>query len=712
MAFVGLLAAFALLPGQAAAQVETECPEEAPDSDGDGRADCADQETGRLPAIGALLRTLPGGLPSGSTECTATLVGCSTVLTAASCVCHADADACLPGAAKAPKSEEYSVFFHGLGRFSVEQIDVHPDFSGAPGYGSDLALLHLAGDVNGIAPLRLGRTAPVAGTEVEHLGFGAQVTAGGPRFARGVKRALPAVVNREDCPTSSSICTDNEDPGGHPVAGLAGQGGALLSSATGDFLGIASGDSGGANAPGRYQRYDSWLVFYRGLLSSSLCGQPDEAPEINTIQGYFPAGGDDLRAHSVEIPPDTAALRVTLVGAETGLLTDFDLAGQLGTGEAECESSDIGPYNECYVEGPAPGSWDLEVRREAGFGSYQISTAIYGEVGGSELFQPGTLWLEPLRGPVRIGEKSELLGIGFDENTRVQAFVRVGGTVNGYGPYVAAYDKSRPDRLIWDVPVEMAVGNGFVSLRAVSVEDGSVVESSNVVGGMLSGAASAGFPQILAVGASAGELGELGEVSPGVPLNFVETALAPGASVKILGTGFAGPVIDIFTPQGRLGDPITPQVDGDTLTFQIPEGAPEGPAALRVVNTRDNTFLASNSVSIVLGAPIRIDSVTQLGDTVTVDGAGFSLATVINFFGSGNSGVENFGGLAPGGAARVPIDVESSSRFSFVLPAGVNPGRAYVQALNPPFIPFSSSGNSPSGAFVIQAEAAERVAAR
>ena len=28
-------------------------------------------------------------------------------------------------------------------------------------------------------------------------------------------------------------------------------------------------------------------------------------------------------------------------------------------------------------------------------------------------------------------------------------------------------------------------------------------------------------------------------------------------------------------------------------------------------------------------------------------------------------------------------------------------GRAYVQALNPPFIPFSSSGNDPNGAFIL-----------
>src|SRR5271169_2248732 len=41
--------------------------------------------------------------------------------------------------------------------------------------------------------------------------------------------------------------------------------------------------------------------------------------------------------------------------------------------------------------------------------------------------------------------------------------------------------------------------------------------------------------------------------------------------------------------------------------------------------------------------------------------------------------------------------------FSFGIPAGAVPGPSYVQALNPPFVPFTSSGNAASGALVLAA---------
>jgi hypothetical protein len=42
------------------------------------------------------------------------------------------------------------------------------------------------------------------------------------------------------------------------------------------------------------------------------------------------------------------------------------------------------------------------------------------------------------------------------------------------------------------------------------------------------------------------------------------------------------------------------------------------------------------------------------------------------------------------------------TRFSFAVPAGAIPGAAYIQAINPPFVPFSSSGNDPGGAFALE----------
>jgi hypothetical protein len=41
----------------------------------------------------------------------------------------------------------------------------------------------------------------------------------------------------------------------------------------------------------------------------------------------------------------------------------------------------------------------------------------------------------------------------------------------------------------------------------------------------------------------------------------------------------------------------------------------------------------------------------------------------------------------------------NDTRFTFARPEGAVAGPAFVEVLNPPFIPFSSSGNDPDGAF-------------
>jgi hypothetical protein len=81
-----------------------------------------------------------------------------------------------------------------------------------------------------------------------------------------------------------------------------------------------------------------------------------------------------------------------------------------------------------------------------------------------------------------------------------------------------------------------------------------------------------------------------------------------------------------------------------------------------------------------------------------VDGTGFSSLTVINFFNAQKGGGVNLGGLTAAGAPRIPIKLVSSTRFTFTRPAGA----AFVQTLNPPCVPFTSSGNDPCGAFTLK----------
>ncbi len=62
----------------------------------------------------------------------------------------------------------------------------------------------------------------------------------------------------------------------------------------------------------------------------------------------------------------------------------------------------------------------------------------------------------------------------------------------------------------------------------------------------------------------------------------------------------------------------------------------------------------------------------------------------------------NLGGLKPDGSPRIALALVNSTRFTFTVPAGVIAGPAFVQALNPPFVPFTSSGNDPCGAFALK----------
>jgi len=61
---------------------------------------------------------------------------------------------------------------------------------------------------------------------------------------------------------------------------------------------------------------------------------------------------------------------------------------------------------------------------------------------------------------------------------------------------------------------------------------------------------------------------------------------------------------------------------------------------------------------------------------------------------------------APHSATKVINGAESltlinSNQFTFTEPGGAVAGPSYVQALNPPFVPFTSSGNGSGGAFTL-----------
>ena len=172
------------------------------------------------------------------------------------------------------------------------------------------------------------------------------------------------------------------------------------------------------------------------------------------------------------------------------------------------------------------------------------------------------------------------------------------------------------------------------------------------------------------------------------------------AAVVVTGTGFNGSMVNFFTADGNLG-PLAPTgLTSTTMTLLIPGGAPTGPASFVVVNNPFTGNVLSNAVSAVIGSQVTISNVSQVSITITVTGTGFSSLSVINFFNLGATPF-NLGGLDGSGDPFIPLNFVNETEFTFTVPAGAVTGPAYVQVLNPPFIPFSSTGNDPDGAFTL-----------
>ncbi len=119
-----------------------------------------------------------------------------------------------------------------------------------------------------------------------------------------------------------------------------------------------------------------------------------------------------------------------------------------------------------------------------------------------------------------------------------------------------------------------------------------------------------------------------------------------------------------------------------------------------VINKGDGKV--SNAVSVPIGQAISVTLVTQSGNTITVNGMGFAQKmTVLNFFNTHASGVVNLGGLGPSGPL-IPLAFINSDKVTFTKPAKAVPGPSYVQMVNPPYTPFTSSGSGPGGSFTLK----------
>jgi hypothetical protein len=300
-----------------------------------------------------------------------------------------------------------------------------------------------------------------------------------------------------------------------------------------------------------------------------------------------------------------------------------------------------------------------------------------------------TVSLDPIPGAIPVGGSITLTGQGFTAGSVIALYVATSNGVQQFGPFTPTTHTATS--LLWNVPATVPLANGFGTVQVVNTDEGFI--ASNVQPALLQGAAAAGFPGVTAVNGVA-----LSPPDVSVPLANVATVAVQNSTLTVTGTGFTTPVVALFSSNPNAAA-LEPLAGGTSTQIQVvvPADIPTGPGSLQVLNRP--SFKGSILVSLPIGERIRLDSVSQSGSTITVNGAGFSTLTVISFFNAQGNNVVNLGGLVNGTQSLIPLNVVSSHQFTFQVPSGAVSGPSYVQALNPPFIPFTSTGNSPNGAF-------------
>ena len=346
--------------------------------------------TGQYASTGVLLT--PGNPNIAAMQCTGTLIGCDTFLTAAHCVCNGTGADCQ--GASAPDPTDFVVFFQHAGFFSVASIAVHPTFDFPVG---DVAVIKLATPVTGIAPTPINTTGPPPpGTHATIVGFG---RSGDPNFDYGIKRVGSVVTTTctGGISNATSVCFNFTAPFGAPGTNSdtcnGDSGGPLFV----DFgcgpvvAGTTSGGDSDSCLPtdtaydGNTYFYRDWIQAQGGAdLANAYCGAMPQAGDANTTVTALSGTLDGINTQvtpSFTVPAGTTKLRVALNGMDDGP-TDFDLyvkqAGTPTTVDYDCAAATPSVYGFCEFNAPAAGTWHLLVRRKSGGGIYQVTVTTFG----------------------------------------------------------------------------------------------------------------------------------------------------------------------------------------------------------------------------------------------------------------------------------------------------------------------------------------------
>jgi hypothetical protein len=325
---------------------------------------------------------------TGAGACTATLIGCSTLLTAARCVCTDPAThQVLTGAECAQRADlldpaDKFVFFHDAGLFHLASIAVHPAF--VFGQTSDLAVLRLSTPVTGITPSELNPVGkPGHNTPGVIVGWGITEE---PGSGIGIKRIGSVDVATCAAPginAANHVCATLEYPFGEPgqdSAPCVGDfGGPLFTAYRFDRPAVLSGIASGGDSSAQnclpvnhlwfadVSKDRSWIAEVAGSdLGTTACGLVPPAGGLGTSL----SGGEGVLspAHpsaSIQFlgasSPPTARLRAATssegyLGSETVL---YVKRGSPASPESfDCKSSGPGALGFCdVVTPPSTADW-------------------------------------------------------------------------------------------------------------------------------------------------------------------------------------------------------------------------------------------------------------------------------------------------------------------------------------------------------------------
>jgi len=324
-----------------------------------------------------------GKLLTSSGACTATLVGCRTVATAAHCVCGADGlGAPCGNGERAERPEDLVVFLPRAGFFAVEGVRIAPGYQF--GVGGDLALLELLRPSRSVRPRRLHAGArPPFGTAGTIVGYGITKEGAADGGIQRVGAVTTASCNAAGVTNANHLCWSFAAPVG-PAGSDSNicsgdSGGPLLADlgAGTALIGVHSGGSlAGCDAPLPSSGFatdvsvaSGWLRATAGLdLDAEACSDGPQIgdPEVGALSfSTTPSSANTFRDFT--IPPGTRRLRVALNGRDDPA-SELDLYVRAGARPTksvyDCASTFAGNLEWCEIADPPAGSGHLLVTRE------------------------------------------------------------------------------------------------------------------------------------------------------------------------------------------------------------------------------------------------------------------------------------------------------------------------------------------------------------